>query len=132
MNPSHTLTVRRLDAIEKALKARAMTAAELAGAVHIGHVAMLRYIRELMALGQIRIERWKRSGVRHWCACYRWGKGENAPKPAPITNKIAQRAYRERIRKDPLANELFLARNRARDRAQSATKKPQQWFSALM
>lgn len=131
MNLNHPLTIRRVTAIETAIRGRALDYKEIAVRSHTGEAYTLKCMKALRDLGRVHVEAWRLHG-RMYGAVYRFGAGVDAPRPVPTTTKEWQRAYRARIRKDPVANALFLARMRAKDRAARAAKRPQTWMSALM
>ena len=130
MNPSNPLTARRLKLIEAAIKEQGMTYKEIADATFASPAYILRLMRDLRLAGYVHIAGWKLCTNNH-AALYVWGPGRNARRPKPMTGTEGQRAYRERIRKDPERNEFFLAKMRAKDRARAASKRPQTPFSAL-
>lgn len=131
MNLSNPLTARRVEAIKQATSTKALTYKEIADATHTSEAYILKCMGELLGLGLVHVAEW-RLFRRTYAAVYRWGAGQSAERPKAMTSTEGQRAYRERIRKDPLKNAFFLARQRAKDRVKRATKKPQTWCSALM
>lgn len=137
MNPNHPLTIRRIAAIEAATTDKKLSAIEIAQSIFICHQSALIYVRHLLgadpAVGErIHIASWRdvATGIR--VPLYQWGGGPHAPKPKPQTRVELVREYRKRVRKDPVRNAFYLARQRARDRADRATKKPQGWAAALL
>lgn len=59
-----------------------------------------RHLRELWSLEFIHICNWDRT-YRHWMPVYKWGKGEDAPRPQRLTHaQVRQRA------KDPVLRAL--------------------------
>jgi hypothetical protein len=136
MNFDNPHTIRRIKAIEVAITKKSLSAIEIAEAIHICHQSALRYARHLLGGDPVKGERihidgWRdvATGIR--VPLYRWGAGRNAPKPKPKTRVELVREYRKRVRKDPVRNAFYLARQRARDRADRAAAKPQTPWSAL-
>jgi hypothetical protein len=137
MKVDNPLTVRRVAAIEAATTGRMLSARELGSAIHICHQSALRYVRHLLGdnpdVGaQMHVGGWRDIGPGKRVPLYLWGPGPHAPKPVPQTRVEAVREYRKRVRKDPVRNALYLARQRARDRADRAAKRPQGWAAALL
>jgi hypothetical protein len=133
MNERDSRTIRRLASIKAAIGHKAMTAIDIAKAIHINEVSAQSYMHHLLdeANQRVHIERWDRAPGKI-IAVYRWGKGLNAPRPQVLTPVELERARINRIRRDPQLNAFRLARNRAVYRAKLATKTPQNWLSALM
>lgn len=132
MNLANPYTIRRLGMIEAAIATEALTYKEIAVAAHMSEAYACRIMRDLAELQIVRIAGWRLSG-RMWGAAYRWGKGRPARRPKPMNSSEGQRMYRARIKQDPEANEFYLARLRAKDRASRAAKRktPNTWLSAL-
>lgn len=130
MNLDHPLTKRRLGLIEAATSVKALTYKEIASATCTSPPRVLKVMQTLRRLDMVHVERWVLS-TNTYAAAYRWGQGKDAPRPRPMTGTEGQRAYRERIRKDPDANALFPARQRAKDRAKSAASRPRSWAAML-
>lgn len=131
MNMLDIRTIKRLADIEAAMTPQAITQVQLAQTCHMTQVTAGSYIRELLATKRIHIEVWVEASNRHKVAAYRWGAGRNRTKPRPRTKAEIQREWKKRLKTDPVAFELFLAKYRARDRADRARTKPQSWLSAL-
>lgn len=131
MNREDIRTAKRLIDIEAATTDSGLTQIQLARACHMHEVTMSGYIRELLATGEMHISDWVEATNRHRVAVYKWGNGSNAKKPKPRNKAAIQRAWKKRLKADPVAYELFLAKYRARDRANTARTKPQSWLSAL-
>lgn len=131
MNELDTRTAYRLQAIKAATKSKSMSAIELADAIHICHQSTLAYVRELHGDGRIHIAGWRDTSPGKRAALYRWGHGDDAPKPAPKTRAELQRAYKERLRKDGHGYDRLLATDRARYSARKAASTKNTWLGAL-
>ena len=129
MNELDSRTARRIADIKAKLTARAMTTAELSESIHINVTSVQLYMRALLG-NRVFIESWRRV-PGHIIAVYRWGESANAPKPLGRTAAQSERDRIKRIRKDPDAYALHLAKSRARYAADKATRTPQTPFSAL-
>jgi hypothetical protein len=130
MNESDIRTKRRIEAIKAAIADRGMTANEISDAIYMNRVSGNQYTRYLLDQGRVHIIDWRRN-AHTLAAVYLWGAGESKPRPIPLTRVEENRNFRERIKKDPVRHALYLARLRARDRANKAAKTPQGWASAL-
>jgi hypothetical protein len=130
MNELNSLTMRRIAAIKKAITPKGMTAYEVGDAIYLNHKSASTYLVHLAETDRVHVCGWRHSSTVP-TAIYRWGTGENAPRPSPKTQAEGQHAYRDRIRQDPIANAFFLAKKRAHGRAQRYEKVPQHVFSAL-
>jgi hypothetical protein len=81
--------------IEKALREKPRTAAEVAETVHMCVRHVNRYLHHLKETRQIHIDSWDRCRFgRILIARYRWGHGVDAPRPVP------QRALRRALKSD--------------------------------
>lgn len=130
MNPANAFTIRRLAAVQAAIADTPLDFKSIAAATFTSRP----YISKLMPI----LRREKRVHIAGWVLCrnnwaalYKWGEGRDKRRPKPQTGTEGQRVYRERIRKDPEANDFFLARQRAIYRANRAAKRPVTWLSAL-
>lgn len=103
-------SVRRPRIIE-AIMDKPFTAVELAGMVHC-HVRTSRMIvAKLHADGKIFIQEWKKTGNNgSHVAAYRYGIGDDVPKPAPMTQ--AERGRKLREKEDVEKKAFRLARQR--------------------
>lgn len=113
-------TAHRLAQFQSVTTDCALSAIEIAEAIHICHPSALQYVRHLLGdnprIGdRIHIERWEEIGPGKRAALYRWGGGKNKRKPKAMTPVEVQRAFRRR----------------AKDRAELASK-PNPWYSALL
>lgn len=75
------------------------TARELSDRGHVAITTLTKggYIRSLMEDGLVHICRWNRpetSGA--WAPVYRYGAGDNEPRPAATSNTVRAQAYRVR------------------------------------
>lgn len=136
MNFSHPLTIRRIAMIEAAIKNKPLTACEIAKEICICHQSALSYIRVLLGDNpkrgkHIRVASWRDITPHNRVALYRWGGGRNVPKPKRMTKAEAQRRFRAKIKSDKVENEIFLARNRAKDYVKRVAARKQNPFSAL-
>lgn len=129
MNANDIRTVKRLTDIKAAITARAMTSSQLAEVIHINRASTNKYIRDLLG-DRIYIESWICASF-HITATYRWGKGENAPKPSASTKKQYEKKRIERIRKNPEMHDRYLSYHRARTATNRAKSKPNTWASSL-
>lgn len=134
MNINHNLTKRRLAMVKAAITAQALDCREIGVAVHASRAYMIVFMRELLKLNMVHVERWNRV-YQTDAAVYRWGKGKSAPRPPAKLNKDILMAYRMRLKADKERRELHLARARAQDNASRLVKRlkrePQNPFSAL-
>lgn len=131
MNELNPLTARRIAAIKAAITGKALTYKEIAAATFTSEAYTLTLLTRLRRERHpIFVAEW-RLFTNTYAAAYRWGEGSDAARPEPMTGTEGQRAYRARIRKDPLRNELFLAKQRAKDRARTAASRPRNWAAML-
>jgi hypothetical protein len=130
VNPANPFTIRRLTVIEAVITDAALDCKQIAAATFTSEAYALKLMKMLHEEKLVHIVKWKLC-KRTYAAVYAWGGGRDARRPRPKTATEGQRAYRARIRKDPEANEFYLARMRAKDRANRAAKVPRTWFAAL-
>lgn len=126
----HPLTTRREKLILAAICSKALTCREIAKAAFASEPYIRNVLVRMVAERRIYIASWHLRSHTH-AAGYRAGQGITPPRPTPMTPTEGQRVYRKRIREDREANEVFLARRRAKERARVATSKPNHWFAAL-
>lgn len=130
MNLAHTLTIRRIATIEATISAKGMTAREVSAAIHLNLRSTQEYLAYLEAAHRAYIENWRpcKSALAQ---VYRLGNLPSMPKPAPASRTQHHRTYRAKLVKDPVRNDLHLAKRRARDWAARAADTPKSWASAL-
>ena len=120
MNPSHPLTVRRLEAIQQALRKGDMNLHEIADTVFMS----MRWVRDYITYlheeqKAVHIADWiYRKGGRHEypVAVFRFGPGRDKKKPPPTTAQQKGVLLRKRRNADPDRRDVYLARDRARKR----------------
>lgn len=86
------------------------TAVELAELLHCTVRSSRDMLQKLKADKSIYIQSYRRINVNGWAAVYRSGAGEDAPRPAPLTNRNRVKKFREKETLDE--RELRLARQR--------------------
>jgi len=94
------MTTRTEQRLVAALKKKHGGAAELAerGIMAVGRAQAL--LKKLHEAGKIRIAGWRRSkGSGPMAPVWSWGKGEDCPRPAPLTNAQRCKRYQEALRK---------------------------------
>jgi hypothetical protein len=130
MNPLHSISIYRLNAIEAAITAKGMTSKEVCVVVHLNRRSTQKYLSYLINEKRAYVEDW-RPNRSTLAQVYRLGNQPSMPKPAPATRTQHHKTYRAKLVKDPARNDLHLAKRRARDWAKAAAKRPSTWVSAL-
>jgi hypothetical protein len=131
MNERDIRTIKRLKSIKAAISKRALTRRQLATAIHMCDVSAGQYVAELLAMGSIHISDWDTSVPNHIIPKFRWGAGENKPRPYVRSKTELESARMKRIKADTDAHERHLARHRAHYAVKKAVKKPNTWMGAL-
>lgn len=129
MSNNHLL-IRRLALIDQAIATTPLNHKEIAALTFTSERHMIDCLKTMVADGRAHVAAWGKNGQSR-TPLYLAGPGKPALRPKPKTRAELRKAYRARIRKDPVANELFLARKRAKGWASRAAKKPQTWASTL-
>lgn len=130
MSNSH-LFAARLALVEKVATRKPLDYKEIAAATFTSEPHIIRCIKTLREANRLHIAEWRLHG-RARVALYLAGPGKDVTPPPPMTRAESRKAYRDRIRKDPVANALYLAQKRAKCRATKAAERPQTWMSALL
>lgn len=73
---------------------RSKTVGQIAKAAGRSETTTKNVINRLHKAGQVHIKRWKRT-VGPYVACYFWGAGTDAPRPAPEPRSIVHKRYRQ-------------------------------------
>lgn len=89
---------RRVDQVQELLKCQEMTSRELAAGMAWSHKHTLYFIRQLRADRMIHIDDWVNDhGGRPIVPLFRWGKGEDAPRPGRKPQVYQKRPRRDRL-----------------------------------
>ena len=118
MNPNHPLTIRRMEAIEKALRGRELNRHEIASEIHLSVRWVADYINHLHIDGKIHVCAWTTQAHEkaYPIQLYRWGAGKDARKPKPLSAKFKSAKARFKRDSDPEKRDRFLSLNRLRSR----------------
>lgn len=120
MNPAHPLTVRRLAAIQQALREQDLNLHEIADKVFMSWRWAREYVTYLHEEQKvIHIVNWicRKGGSHEYpVAVYRFGPGRDKKKPAAQTPREKAALLRKRRNADEDRRDVFLSRDRARKR----------------
>lgn len=84
--------------IVKALIMGARSVEDLQRLAFAGQRCVLRHVKQLHEAERIHICRWMRGSTGPFRPVYRWGKGKDVDRPAPLSTGEICKAYRQRQR----------------------------------
>ena len=90
----HDYTAALRDILPSAIGSAAKTSAQIGIECGRALQTVSRLLGRLHAAGEVHIESWARKTSGPYIAHYRWGSGEDAERPAPLSNSEKHRNYR--------------------------------------